>query len=80
MPWASVSMLDGPGGTGKIIHIIVQDQDGQNNNMPIIYQKTTSLFISKSFHFHAKQPIEAQVLLINCWPYGVVNSTSQINK
>ena len=30
MPWASFSMLDGPGGTH--IHIIVQDQDGQNNN------------------------------------------------
>ena len=63
MPWASFSMLDGPGRTGcdvpvrdekhrkasaktqvsltkllqsevKIIHIIVQDQDGQNNNIP----------------------------------------------
>ena len=44
MPWASFSMLDGPGGTQvsltrflqsevKIIHIIVQDQDGQNNNI-----------------------------------------------
>ena len=56
MPWASFSMLDGPGGTGcdvpvrgcwvsrdvivaavydcvTIIHIIVQDQDGQNNNI-----------------------------------------------
>ena len=44
MPWASFSMLDGPGGTGCdvpvrdgqnnniIQHIIVQDQDGQNNN------------------------------------------------
>ena len=28
MPWASFSMLDGP---GHIIHIIVQDQDGLNN-------------------------------------------------
>ena len=39
MPWASFSMLDGPGGTRflqsevKIILIIVQDQDGQNNNI-----------------------------------------------
>ena len=48
MPYASFSMLDGPGGTAKnssklnkflrrevnqlIQHIIVQDQDGQNNN------------------------------------------------
>ena len=47
MPCASFSMLDGPGGTAKnssklnkflhsevnllIQHIIVQDQDGQNN-------------------------------------------------
>ena len=29
MPCASFSMLDGPGG----IHIIVQDQDGENNNI-----------------------------------------------
>ena len=37
MPWASFSMLDGPDGTGcDVIHIIVQDQDGQNNNTVFI--------------------------------------------
>ena len=41
MPWASFSMLDGPQvsltkflqSEVKIIHIIVQDQDGQNINI-----------------------------------------------
>ena len=56
MPWASFSMLDGPGGTGcdvPVIHIIVQDQDGQNNNINMciikfnIYVSTTNISRAK---------------------------------
>ena len=56
MSCASFSMLDGPGGTGSsklnkflhcevnqiIQHIIVQDQDGQNNNI-IVYLRLQNL-------------------------------------
>ena len=62
MPWASFSMLDGPGGTNgstktqvsltkfsqsevKIIHIIVQDQDGQNNNKVELIAKVLPLVL-----------------------------------
>ena len=54
MPWASVSMLDGPGGTGKIIHIIVQDQDGQNNNHTLSFEGSKTAFYNFSITLEHK--------------------------
>ena len=57
MPCASFSMLDGPGGTqvsltsffhsevNQIIHIIVQDQDGQNNYIGLVHTNHIKIII-----------------------------------